>query len=334
MEKRRVQVTGGSTYTVSLPKDWAEENGVDAGTELGMFPQNGSIVAEVLAREGVGTEGVMDISDVDGEHLVRAVITMYVAGFDVMRFESDDITGDQRRSLRDTSRRLAGLEVVEETRDHITFHEILDSGEISMHRTVSRMRLIVKGMFEDSVAALVDDDAGLARDVVERDDEPDRMFAMVNRMFRASLRDLRSVEELGVTREECFDYYSAARQLERIADHSTKIAEAAVELDGSLDDDVAEAVEEASDAAFSVVEDALESLLESDDDREATELANAALDSLPDVEERTKTADQLIRGLEPGEAQQMGLVVDSIGRTADYGANVGETALQSAAPEP
>ncbi len=333
MERRKVQVTGGSTYTVSLPKRWAEENDVEAGTELGMFPRGGAVVAEVIGRDEAGREGVMDISDVDGEHLVRAVITMYVAGFDIIRFESDGITGEQRRVLRDSSRRLAGLEVVEETRDQITFHEILDSSEISMHRTVSRMRLIVKGMFEDSVAALVDGDRELARDVVERDDEPDRMFALVNRMFRASLRDLRSVEELGVTREECFDYYSAARQLERIADHSTKIAEAAVELDDPLDEEVSAAVEDASDAAFSVVEDALESLLESDDDREATELANAALDSLPEVEGMTKKADQLIRGLEPGEAQQMGLVVDSIARTADYGANVSETALQSAAPE-
>ncbi len=333
MERRKVQVTGGSTYTVSLPKEWAEDNDVEAGTELAMFPRRGSIVAEVLDTEGSNTEGVMDITDVEGDHLVRAVITMYVAGFDVIRFEGEHITGEQRRVLRETGRRLSGLEVVEETRDVITFHELLDSSEISLHRTVSRMRLIVTGMFEDAVSALVDGDEVLAEDVVERDDEPDRMFAMVNRIFRASLRDLRSVDDLDVTREECFDYYSAARQLERIADHSTKIAEVAVDMDRTLDDEVAAAVESASDAASSVVEGALESLLEAEKEDEATELANDALDSLPEVERRTKEADRLVRSLEPEDAQLMGLVVDSIGRTADYGANVGETALQSAAPE-
>lgn len=333
MERRKVQVTGGSTYTVSLPKKWAEDNEVDAGTELAMFPQTGSIVAEVLEDEGSKTEGVMDITDVEDDHLVRAVITMYVAGFDVIRFEGDQITGEQRRVLRETGRRLSGLEVVEETRDVITFHELLDSSEISLHRTVSRMRLIVTGMFEDAVSALVEGDEVLAEDVVERDDEPDRMFAMVNRIFRASLRDLRSVDDLGVTREECFDYYSAARQLERIADHSTKIAEAAVEMEGPLGEEVAAAVQSASDAASSVVEDALESLMEAEEESKATDLANAALDSLPEVERRTKEADRLVRGLEPQDAQLMGLVVDSIGRTADYGANVSETALQSAAPE-
>ncbi len=32
METRKVQVTGGSTYTVSLPKEWATENDVSAGS--------------------------------------------------------------------------------------------------------------------------------------------------------------------------------------------------------------------------------------------------------------------------------------------------------------
>jgi len=31
METRKVQVTGGSTYTVSIPKTWATENDVEEG---------------------------------------------------------------------------------------------------------------------------------------------------------------------------------------------------------------------------------------------------------------------------------------------------------------
>ena len=37
METRKVQVTGGSTFTVSLPKEWAEENGVSAGSVVELF---------------------------------------------------------------------------------------------------------------------------------------------------------------------------------------------------------------------------------------------------------------------------------------------------------
>ncbi len=39
MEMRKVQVTGGSTYIVSLPKRWATEVGVKPNDTVGIVPQ-------------------------------------------------------------------------------------------------------------------------------------------------------------------------------------------------------------------------------------------------------------------------------------------------------
>jgi len=48
-----------------------------------------------------------------------------------------------------------------------------------------------------------------------------------------------------------------------------------------------------------------------------------------------RAIDELLRDLDPTRAQQLlGLVVDSVLRSADYGGNVAETALQKAAPTP
>jgi len=41
-----------------------------------------------------------------------------------------------------------------------------------------------------------------------------------------------------------------------------------------------------------------------------------------------------LHDLEPHDAQNLGLVVDSLSRSADYGGNIAETALQKAAPRP
>lgn len=43
VETRKVQVTGGSTYTVSIPKDWATENSVSAGSEVEFYPEGDSL---------------------------------------------------------------------------------------------------------------------------------------------------------------------------------------------------------------------------------------------------------------------------------------------------
>ncbi|MDX1745320.1 MAG: AbrB/MazE/SpoVT family DNA-binding domain-containing protein, partial [Halobacteriales archaeon] len=44
METRKVQITGGATYTVSLPKDWARANGVEAGSAVAFYPDGETLV--------------------------------------------------------------------------------------------------------------------------------------------------------------------------------------------------------------------------------------------------------------------------------------------------
>ncbi|MFW6449319.1 MAG: AbrB/MazE/SpoVT family DNA-binding domain-containing protein, partial [Halobacteriota archaeon] len=44
METRKVQLTGGSTYTVSLPKPWARRNGIEAGSTLAFLEDGNSLM--------------------------------------------------------------------------------------------------------------------------------------------------------------------------------------------------------------------------------------------------------------------------------------------------
>jgi len=332
VETRKVQVTGGSTYTVSIPKDWATENGVSAGSEVAFYPEGDSLFMTPRTGEE-RTEGTLDIGDLDGEELIRAVMTMYVSGFDIIALESTRITTDQRRTIRQATQSLVGLEVLEETRDRVVIRDLLDSSELSINNAVTRMRLIALSMLEDAVRALVDRDADLARDVIQRDDDVDRLWMVVSRIFRATLRSPRAAEELGVTREVCFDYQSAARQLERIADHATKIAHLSLEFEEPVPDDVAAALDELHDDASAVTDAAMDALFLDESD-ESTRRANEARESVQNIDGHARSIDELLRELDPTQAQLLGLVVDSLSRSADYGGNIAETALQKAAPTP
>jgi phosphate uptake regulator len=332
VETRKVQVTGGSTYTVSIPKGWATENGVSAGSEVEFYPEGDSLF--LTPRSGDDhTEGTLDISELEGEELTRAVMTMYVSGFDIIALESTRITTSQRRTIREATQGLVGLEVLEETRGRVVIRDLLDSSELSIHNAVTRMRLIALSMLEDAVAALVELDEDMARDVIQRDDDVDRLWMVVSRIFRATLRTPKAAEELGLPREVCFDYQSAARQLERIADHATKIAHLSLEFDDPVPDDVLDALTELHEEATEVVDDGMDALF-LDDSAEATKLANDAREAVQNIDERARSIDELLRELDPARAQLLGLVVDSLSRSADYGGNIAETALQKAAPTP
>ncbi len=333
METRKVQVTGGSTFTVSLPKDWATENGVSAGSVIEFYPEEDALLLTPKS-ETERTEGQMDISELTGDQLIRAVMTMYVSGFDVVRLESGRITTDQRRSIREAVQGLVGVEVLEETNDSVVIQDLLDSSELSIHNAVTRMRLIARSMLEDAITALVENDDDLAQDVVERDEDVDRLWYAVARIFRTTLRSPLAAEEIGVSREVCFDLHTSARQLERVADHAAKIAEHALELD-AVPPEVADALSELHADSAQIISEAMDALF-TDDDDEATELANDARAQVPTVEDRTRDADEVLReaDLKPRQAQALGLVVDSLSRAADYGGNIAESALQRAAPSP
>ncbi|WP_255195160.1 phosphate uptake regulator PhoU [Halorarius litoreus] len=331
METRKVQVTGGSTYTVSLPKDWATANGVSGGSVVEFHPEDDALLL-TPRREDEKVEGTLDVTGLEGDQLTRAVMTMYVSGFDIITLETPRITAEQRRTIRTAAQGLVGLEVIGETSERVQLQDLLDSSELSINNAITRMRLVATTMLADSVTALVEGDDDLAEDVIQRDDDVNRLYYMVSRVFRSILRDPSTAAEVGLDRETAFDYHSSARQLERVADHASKIAENALELDAPPEH-VSDLIGELHESAVAVIEKAMDALL-ADDAEEATRLANEARQSVDLVDERVREADAELLDLAPQQAQLLGLVVDSLSRAGDYGGNIAETALQKAAPKP
>ena len=331
METRKVQVTGGSTYTVSLPKDWATANGVSSGTTVEFHAEDDLLLLQPQREEG-RAEGELDISGLEGEELRRAVMTMYVSGFDVITLSTDRMTAGQRRTVRDATQGLVGLEVIEEMAGTVVLQDLLDSSELSIENAVTRMELVGLTMLGDAVEALIVDDDELANDVIERDDDVDRLWFMTSRVFRTVLRSPTAADEIGFPRETIYDLQSSARQLERIADHATKIAELSLEV-GTIPKTAAEPLRELHDEAAQIPEMAMDALLTAEGD-EAVELATEARKRIDSVDRTARTVDAEIHEFDPQLAQVLGLVVDSLSRTADYGTNIAESALQKAAPHP
>jgi phosphate uptake regulator len=101
-----------------------------------------------------------------------------------------------------------------------------------------------------------------------------------------------------------------------------------------VDPTVVDGLGELLEAAESVPETAMDALLTEDSD-EAVSLATSARADLTEIDERASEVGDDIRDLgDPELARSLTLVVDSLSRTADYGANIAESALQKAAPSP
>lgn len=329
MEVRKVQITGGATFMVTLPKSWAERVGLQPGSPLLLVPREEALilVPEERARPA---KVVLKLRNQSEEALARELISLYIAGFDIIEVRGERIRPEQRRVIREVSRALIGPEIVEESAESVLIHNLLDLAEVSAERTFERIYMIGKSMFSDALRALLERDSELARDVVGRDSEVDRLFLMLSRQLRIALQDILGEEE---ARLRLFDYHTATKQVERIADHAVKIAQAVSALEQAIPKELREAIQQASHEVVARLDGATEALCQLDLDR-----ANQVIAEAVGTQELLLKMRELLGQLEldetqrPRAAQLLGLVVDSLSRVSDYTTNIAEVALNAAAP--
>ena len=159
----------------------------------------GLVLTPRRGRKGI--EGRLDIATRSDDELMRAIIAMYVNGFNTITIETHHITPGKRRAIRTTTQNLVGLEIVEETDKKIVVQDLLNASQMSIHDAISQMKVIAMAMLEDAVSALAETDEDAARNVIERDDDMDRLWFVVSRTFRRTLRTPAVAEELGFPRE-------------------------------------------------------------------------------------------------------------------------------------
>jgi phosphate uptake regulator len=326
METRKVQLAGGSTYTVSLPKGWAEEHGVEAGSQLVVAPHDdGSLTVRVSdVREGrTAACARLDGGDRDP---ARTVGALYVAGFDEITL-TGTFDPSARRAIRGAVRRFAGLTIVEESEGEVVLRCPLDPSDVSVRQTTIQLQFVALSMYREATGALTSAGADGGSAVGERDDEADRLFALVRRQFQRALTDLGEVQAMGASRSELFDYYAVARNLERVADHAEKLA--AIADEASPPPERREAVEDAARRAGRVVEDATSVTLGGGDPTTAAR----ALDDRDGLLSELEALDRALYEGGGDDVYRLGVAVDSITRVAEYGGNIADVGIQAAARE-
>ncbi len=324
MEERKVQVTGGGTYFVTLPKDWANRLEVKRGSRLSLVENTtGSLL---IIPAGVGRENRVTLSlhGRDETWIERAIISCYITGFDVIEVDGARISSTQRRAVRQTAQSLVGLEIMEEEQNRIVLHCLVSMHDFTAEATLKRIHAITTAMLRDAVYAFTHADDELARDVIERDTEADRLTLVMSRELGLLLRDLLLERDVGMSRILFHEYHAVAKTLERIGDHAAKVSRAALDLTAAPGAATAAEIEALYGAAQRVIEGSVEAFMEADLTK-----ANRVLgerEHTPELEERARLSKETL------QIQPLATIFDSLLRVRDYAFNIAENALNMGVP--
>jgi phosphate uptake regulator len=242
MDLRKVQRTSSGTFFVCLPKEWAERNGLDRGSVLAISETaDGRLVIDAE----YGTEPILQVAVVKPTpHLDREIIEKYLLGYDSIRVEAKErISLNDRERVKQTSSRLVGLEIVEEDHSKIVMQCLLEPSAFPPEKILRREYSIASGMHRDAVTALIEGDVHLAKNVVARDNEVDRLYFLLVRILRTVIQNPGLSEKLAILPIDCLDYRLVASLVESIGDQSVQVAEETVELGGAkMADDLSQLV--------------------------------------------------------------------------------------------
>jgi phosphate uptake regulator len=228
---RKVQRTVTGTFFVCLPRSWAEQHGLRKGT-LVALGETGD--GKLLIDPKYNAEQLPRVATLTaGPYLSREIIGGYLLGFDVIRIEAKErIDLDVRNTVKTTVGALIGLEIVEETYSQIVLQCLLEPSGFPPEKILRRNYAIVAGMNRDAANSFVDGDLQLAKSVIARDDESNRLYFLLVRILRTIIQNPGLSEKLGITPIECLGYRLAASLIEATGDACVQVAAKTIELNG------------------------------------------------------------------------------------------------------
>ncbi|MFW9990415.1 MAG: PhoU domain-containing protein [Candidatus Odinarchaeota archaeon] len=336
---RKIQKTGGSSYVITLPKDWLNSiktggnDGDDElkGIELGIIlqPDNTLLITPNLSRETLQRKKVIELTPgTDSSYLFRYLVSSYITGFTSIEVRGSIIPA-LRMVVRKFIQMVIGFEILEEEESCLSLKDLLNPAEMPFENIIKQMSLIAKKMHMEAIQALKEANIHLASEISERDDDIDRLYWLVARQTNMMLRDSNLEEKLGITADLAANMFLISRIIERIGDHAVRIAENVIILqDQVIDGEIIQRLETVSEIALAAFDRSIEALIEGNMLK-----ANENIESVKEFEKKCEEITPLARKQESRVAISVDNIIESIRRIGEYAEDISENVMNILARE-
>ncbi|MCW4006522.1 MAG: phosphate uptake regulator PhoU [Candidatus Bathyarchaeota archaeon] len=331
VEQRKLQVTGGSTFILSLPKDWVTRNQLKKGSAMALREEDDgslSILPSKFEKYEKQDEAFIRASQNDNsDGIIREAISAYLVGYNILHIKSQNkqpLSSKLRNHLKTFARHyLVGTEIVTDTPTDLTLQVLLNYPDLTVTSALSRMSIIAASMHREAILSLKNLDYAAAKAVIETDREVNRFSLYIVRLLKLAVLNSRVVKEIGLNNpRDCLGYRLIAKSVERTADHATKIAENVLLLKDPVSIELLEKIVQMSNLAVAMFENTMMALFKRD-----YKLAESVIEKTKEVHKLEKAAVLSFQNVEIEEIANLRLIIESVRRTAEYASDISEVVL-------
>jgi phosphate uptake regulator len=330
-ETRKLQFTGGSTYIISLPKKWIDQNQLTKGSVIRVREEEGGVLSiiptETATQQKLDDATIKVAPKANPDSIIRRTVSTYLVGYNLIHIKAESqrqLSPKQRNDVKNFSRNmLVGTEIVTDTPEELTLQVLLSYPELSIQSALRRMSIITASMHRDAITALKELNHMQAKEIASTDNEVDRFNLYIVRQLKTAIQNPRIIKEIGLRNaRDCLGYRLVTKSVERTADHAANIADNVSQLRKKLDKETVDCLEEMSGIAVSMFETAIESLF-----RQDYNLAETIVEKIENVIALEKKAVASSQKMDIEDAPYLRLVIESIRRTAEYASDIAEIVL-------
>jgi phosphate uptake regulator len=336
MELRKMQIVGRASFSVTLPPDWVKENKLKPSDQITITKEDdGSLrlVPGIIREEEKEVKIKIDADRCKDPGLLRGLIFgAYLRGGDTIEVVSKHgISEIHSKEIRDSVDSLMGLGIIESTSDQVTIQSMVDHSKFPVRPLLKRLCELSTSMYEDAMRALKDKDPSLAANVMQRDNEVNKIYWLTQRQLAAASFDKRILNKVGLKGASDINFYRAgSTRMWSTATYAVDIANNEMGLGkASVNDEDLQKIIRLGKMSNDIFSDACKAFFDGD-----VVMANKTMEALGPFEE---TEEELIKKLGPRifKDVDVGLrltnIMRGLRRIARYGKAMAELTIENSA---
>ena len=324
-----MQLSGGSTYIISLPKNWIEDLKFKVGDNITIM-KNSNRSLTLFSKvhndnEKKITAVITSTQKESGDSIKRKIIAAYLRGYNNVQIKSKGmrILAEHSRNIRELVRTsMIGTEIVESNSEIITIQVLTRLPELSFETALKRMYLMANNMVKESIESIEEVDTSHADEVINMDDEVDRFGLYMRRNLTLAIENEDILQDMGLRKpSDCLGYRAIISRIERIGDHAALIAKRTKFIEEKINVKIMNKIKKLSENSLDVFEKAITAVQEHDFEEgekvaeKVGEIINNEKQIMAKVSESEKNST-IIR-----------FVLEDLRRISEYSSDIAEVAI-------
>ncbi|KAA2278939.1 MAG: PhoU domain-containing protein [Candidatus Nitrosocosmicus sp.] len=229
----------GSSILISLPIEWVKKNSIIKGKSIIIETNIDNTISiynnyqeeEIkIVFEWDKEPNTINYSNKESDpkenndkvtkSILNKIFGAYLLGYNRINVHSKvQISYENSEAIKKATRKLIGLEIVDENSFDICFQFLLDAKTLNIGKILAMMNSIIQGMFRETIHSLSGELSNdLAKKIASRDDEIDRQYFLLVRIIRTAIMNKRLASSMNLTNIDMLDYRIAANFLETAGD--------------------------------------------------------------------------------------------------------------------